>query len=240
MSLARSSRGVLAPRNGSQGCRKIRQGSGVVRNGSRGRLGTRFRPDRAYRAGPGGRRSGIEERGIMSAPCSSQHRVGRPPRSRYSIPGRRKSRPRRVEGGSSGRLPGMKFAVPRGQRMSHYADKVLGLVGRADYKPITLKAMSRRFEVGPDDYAEFRSAVKGLVSEGRLDLAKDKTLSKPERARGDHRRLQAVVEGVRVRPPAQVDRRSRTRSSSRPRPAATPPAATRSSSRSPSGPRGRG
>jgi len=63
--------------------------------------------------------------------------------------------------------------------MSDYADKVLGLVGRPDYKAITLKAMSRRFEVGPEDYAEFRSAVKGLVKEGRLDLGKDKTLRLP-------------------------------------------------------------
>src|SRR4051794_20713879 len=63
--------------------------------------------------------------------------------------------------------------------MSHFVDKVLGLVGRADYKPITLKAMSRRFEVGPEEYAEFRSAVKSLIKEGRLDIAKDKTLRKP-------------------------------------------------------------
>ena len=41
--------------------------------------------------------------------------------------------------------------------------------------------MSRRFEVGPEDYAEFRSAVKALVREGRLDLAKDKTLQQPDR-----------------------------------------------------------
>ncbi len=63
--------------------------------------------------------------------------------------------------------------------MSDFADKVLGLIGRADYKPITLKAMSRRFEVEPEHYAEFRSAVKALIKEGRIDLAKDKTLNSP-------------------------------------------------------------
>jgi ribonuclease R len=68
--------------------------------------------------------------------------------------------------------------------MSHYIDKVLALVGRAEYKPITLKAMSRRFEIGADDYAEFRAAVKGLIKDGRLDLAKDKTLRKPEAGKG--------------------------------------------------------
>src|SRR4051812_8884410 len=62
--------------------------------------------------------------------------------------------------------------------MSHYEDQVMGLVARSDYRPITLKAMSRRFHVGPDNYAEFRAAVKGLVKEGRLDLGKDKTLTK--------------------------------------------------------------
>ncbi|MEO6811395.1 MAG: ribonuclease R, partial [Isosphaeraceae bacterium] len=63
--------------------------------------------------------------------------------------------------------------------MSHYEDKVMGLVARADYKPLTLKAMSRRFQVEPDDYAEFRATVKGLVKSGRLEINKDKSLSKP-------------------------------------------------------------
>ena len=62
--------------------------------------------------------------------------------------------------------------------MSHYEDKVLGLVARPDYRPLTLKAMSRRFKVGVEEYAEFRSAVKGLVKAGRLDVGKDKTLRK--------------------------------------------------------------
>src|SRR4051794_3071145 len=63
--------------------------------------------------------------------------------------------------------------------MSHFEDKVLGLVAREDYRPITLKAMSRRFQVGVEDYADFRSTVKGLIRDGKLELGKDKTLSKP-------------------------------------------------------------
>jgi ribonuclease R len=63
--------------------------------------------------------------------------------------------------------------------MADFEDKVLGLVSRPDYEPITLKAMSRRLKVGTDLYADFRSAVKDLVRAGRLDLGKDKTLSKP-------------------------------------------------------------
>jgi ribonuclease R len=66
--------------------------------------------------------------------------------------------------------------------MAEFAARILKLVSEPDYKPITLKAMSRRFEVDPDDYAEFRATVKGLVKEGKLDLAKDKKLRRPEQA----------------------------------------------------------
>ena len=63
--------------------------------------------------------------------------------------------------------------------MRDYETEVLGLVTGPDYKPITLKAMSRRFKIGVEDYATFRATVKGLVKQGRLDLGKDKSLSKP-------------------------------------------------------------
>jgi ribonuclease R len=66
--------------------------------------------------------------------------------------------------------------------MADHGERVLRLVGEPDYRPITLKAMSRRLKVGADDYAEFRSAVKGLVKEGKLELGRDKTLKKPDRA----------------------------------------------------------
>lgn len=66
--------------------------------------------------------------------------------------------------------------------MPDYADRVLKLVSEPEYKPITLKAMSRRFKVDPDDYAEFRGTIKRLVKEGKLDIVKDKTLRHPDRA----------------------------------------------------------
>ena len=63
--------------------------------------------------------------------------------------------------------------------MSDYASQVLKLVAEPDYRPMTIKALSRRFEVSPDEYPEFRDSVKGLIREGRLDCAKDRTLRKP-------------------------------------------------------------
>jgi ribonuclease R len=71
---------------------------------------------------------------------------------------------------------------PEVASMPDFAARVLKLVSEPEYKPITLKAMSRRFEVDPDDYAEFRGTVKRLVKEGKLDLGKDKTLRLPDRA----------------------------------------------------------
>jgi ribonuclease R len=64
--------------------------------------------------------------------------------------------------------------------MADFADRVMKLVTSADYTPMTLKAMSRRFEIEPDDYAEFRSQVKALVKQGKLEAARDKTLRKPD------------------------------------------------------------
>jgi ribonuclease R len=66
--------------------------------------------------------------------------------------------------------------------MAEFAARVLKLVSEPDYKPITLKAMSRRFQVDADEYAEFRATVKGLMKEGKLDIAKDKTLRRPDLA----------------------------------------------------------
>lgn len=63
--------------------------------------------------------------------------------------------------------------------MSEFADKVLGVVGRADYKAQTLKALAKRLEIGAEEYSGFRSAVKTLIREGRLELGKDKSLRKP-------------------------------------------------------------
>jgi ribonuclease R len=66
--------------------------------------------------------------------------------------------------------------------MTDFAERVLKLVAEPDYKPITLKAMARRFEVGADQYHDFRATVKRLVKDGKLDQARDKTLRRPDLA----------------------------------------------------------
>jgi ribonuclease R len=60
-----------------------------------------------------------------------------------------------------------------------FVGQVLKLVAEPEYRPMTIKAMSRRFEVRPDEYGEFRNSVKALIRQGRLVCAKDKTLSQP-------------------------------------------------------------
>jgi ribonuclease R len=64
--------------------------------------------------------------------------------------------------------------------MGDFEAKVLGLVSRPDYKPLTLKAMSRRLTVGVEQYADFRATVKALVRAGKLDVAKDRTLRRAD------------------------------------------------------------
>ncbi len=64
--------------------------------------------------------------------------------------------------------------------MADHAARIMKLINELDYTPITLKKMARRFEVGADDYSEFRQAVKALVKEGKLELARDKTLRRPD------------------------------------------------------------
>jgi len=66
--------------------------------------------------------------------------------------------------------------------MAEFADRIARLVAEPDYKPITLKAMARRFEIPADDYADFRATVKRLIKEGKLDLGKDKTVRRPDQA----------------------------------------------------------
>ncbi len=66
--------------------------------------------------------------------------------------------------------------------MSDFVERIVKLVAEPDYKPLTVKALSRRFAVTPDDYGELRATVKRLVKEGKLELAKDKTLRRPDQA----------------------------------------------------------
>jgi ribonuclease R len=60
--------------------------------------------------------------------------------------------------------------------MSDHADRILALVGRADYQPLTLKAIARRLEIDKADYPEVRAAVRAMVRTGRLELGRNKTL----------------------------------------------------------------
>lgn len=64
--------------------------------------------------------------------------------------------------------------------MSDHAEEVLKLVSEPSYKPKTLKALSRSLHVEPGDYPNFRNEVKRLIREGKLEIAADKTLSKPD------------------------------------------------------------
>ena len=65
--------------------------------------------------------------------------------------------------------------------MAELADRVTRLLAQPEYKPVTLKAMARQFEIPDDNYAEFRATVKRLVKEGKIDLGRDKTLRSPGR-----------------------------------------------------------
>ena len=64
--------------------------------------------------------------------------------------------------------------------MSEFAERVLKVVSEAGYTPISLKAMARRMEISAEDLAEFRTQVKALIKQGKLDLGRDKTLRKPD------------------------------------------------------------
>ena len=68
--------------------------------------------------------------------------------------------------------------------MPDFAARVLKLVSEPDYKPITLKAMSRRFEIDPDDYAEFRSDGQAARQggEARPAQGQDAAPARPDRA----------------------------------------------------------
>ncbi len=63
--------------------------------------------------------------------------------------------------------------------MADFAKRVLELVSQPAYGPMPLKKMARSLGLDEADYREFRGVVRGLVRDGKLDLAKDKTLRAP-------------------------------------------------------------
>jgi ribonuclease R len=66
--------------------------------------------------------------------------------------------------------------------MDDLADRVMHRVAEPAYKPVTLKALSRQFNVAADQYAQFRATIKRLIRDGKLDVGRDKTLRRPETA----------------------------------------------------------
>jgi ribonuclease R len=66
--------------------------------------------------------------------------------------------------------------------MTDFAQAVLNLIALPAYTPVSVKKMARQLQVAGEEYPEFRQAVKRLVKEGKLELAKDKTLRRPDRS----------------------------------------------------------
>ena len=62
--------------------------------------------------------------------------------------------------------------------MDDHAARVLALVTDEDYVPLTVKGLARRFRIAEDEYPAFRNAIKALVRADRLELGKNKTISK--------------------------------------------------------------
>jgi ribonuclease R len=60
--------------------------------------------------------------------------------------------------------------------MKDFTARVVDLVDRPQYQPLTLKEMAQQLGIETADYSEFRAAVKGLLKAGRLALGKKKTL----------------------------------------------------------------
>lgn len=70
------------------------------------------------------------------------------------------------------------FENDRGSKQSPVS-RLLKLLSEADYRPATLKAVSRTLGIAADDYPEFRGAVKQMIREGKLEYARGKTLRLP-------------------------------------------------------------
>src|SRR5262249_53194891 len=60
--------------------------------------------------------------------------------------------------------------------MPSYEEQILAAVGRKGYTPLKPKALARRLGVSSDEYRDFRRALKDLLRDGRIELAKNHTL----------------------------------------------------------------
>ena len=102
------------------------------------------------------------------------------------------------------------------------------------YRPMTLKAMSRQLEVDGGCLPGVSADRQGPDSRREsFDVAKDKTLSLPDRSGHDRGAIPALGQRLRIRSPAPMPPAESTRCTSRLRPPATRRLATRSPSRSP-------
>ena len=60
--------------------------------------------------------------------------------------------------------------------MPSFEEQILAEVSRKSYAPLKPKALARKLGVPLDDYRDFRSVLKELLRDGRLELAKNHTL----------------------------------------------------------------
>ncbi|MEE8169056.1 MAG: hypothetical protein V3T70_00780, partial [Phycisphaerae bacterium] len=52
----------------------------------------------------------------------------------------------------------------------HASDRILKFVGRADYRPMRVRELSRALEIEEAQYAAFRRDIAALQADGRLAL----------------------------------------------------------------------
>src|SRR5438105_13617839 len=58
----------------------------------------------------------------------------------------------------------------------NYEEQIMAAVGRRSYQPLKPKALARKLGVSTPQYADYRKALKELLQQGRLELAKNHTI----------------------------------------------------------------
>ncbi len=58
----------------------------------------------------------------------------------------------------------------------HYEDQILAAVARRSYQPLKPKALAKKLGVTSPQYSDYRKALKELLVQGRLELAKNHTI----------------------------------------------------------------
>src|SRR5258708_29853083 len=57
-----------------------------------------------------------------------------------------------------------------------YDEQILATVGRRSYQPLKPKALARKLGISTPQYPDYRKALKELLQQGRLELAKNHTI----------------------------------------------------------------